>query len=365
MRMVADSDPTRYGPGFDVPDHPLVDAALRVAEQVLDPAASAVDEMGVPPSHLRALAAAGLFGLEAPADVPLPRPVVRAVVEVLAGADATTWLVWAQHNGPVRALARSRSTLRDTLLPELIAGSQIAGVAFSHLRRFPARPVTAEQVEGGWRFHGDTPWYTGWGLNQWLMLGGATEDGEVVFALTEASEREGMTATPLRLAAMQGSHTVRLTFRALEVPEDRVLIRSSFTEWAAQDRVGTANVNPACFGLTRTAIRLLASRVREPGDAVDRCAGRLAERFVAVRGEAYRLIDEVPAEEEIDRRLAVRAEALEVMVDATTALVTASAGAGMASSSPAQRLARDALFLVVQAQTSAVRSATLERIARR
>ncbi|HEX4212746.1 MAG TPA: acyl-CoA dehydrogenase family protein [Candidatus Dormibacteraeota bacterium] len=363
---MAESDLTKHGPGFDLPDHPLVDAARRVADEVLEPAASAVDEQGVPPSHLRALAAAGLFGLEAPEEGgPLPRPVVRGVVEVLAGADATTWLVWAQHHGPVRALAQSSSSLREELLPELTSGSQIAGIAFSHLRRFPARPVTAEQVEGGWRFDGDTPWYTGWGLNQWLMLAGATAGGEVVFVLTEALEREGMSASPLRLAAMQGSHTVRLSFRGLEVPEDRVLIRRSFDGWAAQDRVGTANVNPACFGLTRTAIRLLAGRAREAGDAVDRCAHRLAERFVAVREEAYRLIDEVPAEEAIERRLAVRAEALEAMVDATTALVTASAGAGMASSSPAQRLARDALFLVVQAQTPAVRNATLDRITRR
>lgn len=53
-----------------------------------------------------------------------------------------------------------------------------------------------------------------------------------------------------------------------------------------------------------------------------------------------------------------------MLVDTTTALVIAGAGGSMAISSPAQRKAREALFLLVQAQTRASRTANLQVLAR-
>ena len=56
---------------FELPedDDPLVRAAWQVAEDVLVPAASAVDSGWVPASHLAAIGAAGLLGLQAPVQV--------------------------------------------------------------------------------------------------------------------------------------------------------------------------------------------------------------------------------------------------------------------------------------------------------
>jgi hypothetical protein len=54
-----------------------------------------------------------------------------------------------------------------------------------------------------------------------------------------------------------------------------------------------------------------------------------------------------------------------VLVDATSALVVAGAGRSMAMTSPAQRKAREGLFLLVQAQTKDSRTANLEAIGRR
>lgn len=74
---------------------------------------------------------------------------------------------------------------------------------------------------------------------------------------------------------------------------------------------------------------------------------------------AYTLLDDVPAAERIEDRLAVRAAALELVVRTATALVTATGGSAMALDAAPQRLAREALFCMVQAQTVAVREATL------
>jgi hypothetical protein len=88
-------------------------------------------------------------------------------------------------------------------------------------------------------------------------------------------------------------------------------------------------------------------------------ATAIARRLGALRSRAYHLVDEAAPEEAVQERLALRAQALRAGVDAATALVAAGAGGAMTLDSPAQRKAREALFLLVQAQTPQVRAATL------
>jgi hypothetical protein len=121
-------------------------------------------------------------------------------------------------------------------------------------------------------------------------------------------------------------------------------------------------VQPAVFGLTAAALRLLDARGEQRGepDARD-VAERLGERLAEQREDAYRLLDDVPAAEQRELRLQVRARAQQLMVDATTALVVAGAGGSLAAGAPAQRMAREALFLLVQAQTADVRREALRQ----
>jgi alkylation response protein AidB-like acyl-CoA dehydrogenase len=346
-----------------LPDDPRVRAARELARTVLAPAAAAVEEAGIPRSHLDALAGAGLLGLRAPAadgGSDAPPAVYRAVNEVLAGADCTTWLVQAQHHGPVALLARSAAPVRDRLLHPLATGAAVAGTAFSHLRRYPAdRVVRAEPAGDGWRFDGTVHWYTGWGVTDVLMLAGVSAGGEVVFGFAPAVEGPHLRPSPLRLAAMGGSRTVRLVLDGLVVPAGDVVARLPHAEWAAQDREATANANPACFGVARRAVELLAG-YGDP-DAVA-CAERLGGRLAAVRAECGRLADEAPPAEALEDRLDGRARAALLAVEATTALVTAGSGRAMAAGAEPERLARAALFLLVQAQTRAVRTALLGRL---
>lgn len=357
----------RDAPSIGPVEDPRVQAARRLAEQLLVPQAERVDRDGVPASHLRAIADAGLLGLSGPVDAggsAAPLPVFREVVEVLAGADCATWFVQAQHHSPLAMLARCQAPVRDRLLEPLCRGRLLAGVAFSHLRAFPRRPVTATPTgEGGWRFDGVAPWYTGWGLSQVFLLAGVTPDGDALFVFTEARQQPGLAAgPPLAMAALSGTSTVRLTLDGLTVPAGDVVARLPVSSWAVQDRHTTVNVNPAVLGLTRAA----ADRLRELGrtrqePATVAAADRLAQRLEQVRVDCYRLIDEVEPDQRLTDRLAAKCEAMELMTRTTAALVAAGAGGSMSSTAPAQRLAREALFLLVQAQTAEVRAATLAR----
>lgn len=330
------------------------DAAAHLADTLLRPRAEQVDVAGVPRSHLDALAAAGLYG-------PLPPLEARRVTELLAGADGSTWFVTAQH-----ALPLLQATLAGhPRLSGLADGSTPAGVAFAHLRRTPC-PVTATRTAGGWRFDGAVDWTTGWGLVDLLLLGGATDDGRLVFALLPAVPQPGLTTTPLALAAMGGTATVSLALDGLHAADDDVTLVVDRAEWLEADRLRTANVGPQTLGLLQeTASRLAAAGERRSDAGALALAREVAERTASLRERAYGLVDDVAAEERLDERLALRADALTLACRATAGLVAATGGSAMALAAAPQRLAREALFHLVQAQTPPVRAATLAALGQR
>jgi len=335
-------------------DHPAVEAARRLGDELLRSQAERVDVEGVPRSHLDALAAAGLM---AASDLPLP--VMREVTEVLAAADASTWFVWTQHHTPVRTVGRGdNSDLRDRLLAPLLAGTTLAGVAYTHLRRPGPPAVTATPDGPGWRLDGDIAWLTSWQLADVFCVG-AQHDDDVVWMLLALRDVDGVEAHPLGLAAMAGTSTVRVTLRDVRVSAADVALVEPLADWRAIDAAKTADVSPAVFGVTAEALRRLHERTDPVTDAL---ADGLHEQLARLRAAAYSLADDSAAADRLDERLQLRAQAHLLAVRATTALVTVGAGRAMLLDSAAQRLARVALFLLVQGQTAAVREATLREL---
>ena len=349
----------------EVAGHPLVEAARRLAAELLEPQAASVDASVVPRSHLQALADAGLLGLLAPVGVGgagASAAVFREANELIAGADAATWFVQAQHHAAVRMLVASASPAAPRYLPRLASGELIAGIAFSHLRRFPDRPVVARPADGGWLLEGIAPWYTGWGLNDVAFLSGVTDDGEVIFGAVPAREGGGLTVkSALRTAALDAACTVVLGLDGVFVADQDVALRESHAQWLAGDTL-VANANAAVFGVAASAVELLRSAgVARDEPAATKAAEIFGARLVDVRSRCYALADTVPPGDAIDERLELRAIAIELLIGVTSALVAANSGPAMGVGSPAQRKAREALFLVVQAQTAAARAATLEQ----
>ncbi|WP_406010665.1 acyl-CoA/acyl-ACP dehydrogenase [Streptomyces sp. NBC_00637] len=336
--------------------HPLVARARSLADDLLAPHAEQVDQGEVPASHLAEIRRSGLLGLNAPKEyggAAAPGAVLRETTEILAGACCSTWFVQAQHHTPVLTLARNEGPARERLLGPLATGELLSGVAYAHLRAYPRVPVRVTRERAGRRFDGAVPWYTGWGLNDLLLLAGVTDTGEVVFAFTEAREQPGLRASaPMRLAALTAARTVSLELDGLWLPEEAVALRTPHERWSAADRLKTANANPAVFGVTEAALTLLDENTAAP----------LRTRLTEVRTQAYALADGSAPHERLTDRLALRTQASEVMRAATTAAVVSGGGRSMLLTNKAQRLAREALFLMVQAQTRESRSSHLDAL---
>jgi len=340
-----------------MPSHDLVIRARRLADGLLAPHAEEVDQDGVPATHIEAVKRSGLLGVSAPVAYggsAAPGAVARETAEILAGACCSTWFVQTQHHTPVMTLVKSEPAVRERLLGPLSRGELMSGVAYAHLRAYPRIPVRVTRERGGWRFDGTVPWYTGWGLNDVMLLAGVTDADEVLFAFTEAREQSGLRPSPpMRLAALTASRTVSLELDGLWLPEEAVALRTPYAEWAMTDRPKPTNASPAVFGVAEAALALLDDDLADP----------LRARLGEVREQAYALAEHPVPHEHLAERLALRTQAYDVLMTATTAAVVAGGGRSLSLTSRAQRLAREALFLLVQGQTPESRAAHLKALA--
>lgn len=347
-------------------DRGPVDRARRLADELFRPQAEQVDRTVVPRAHLDAWAGAGLLGLSGPRSAggaEAAPSVVREVTEVLAGACGSTWFVATQHATPLASIAASgNADLRGRLLPALCSGEVLAGVAIAHLRRPGPPAVSAVRTPSGWRFDGTVAWVTSWGICDVVLLAGVSREGEVVTVVVPARAAEGLTASdPLPLAAMGATRTVSLELRDLTVDAADVIDVGDLGGWLQVDAAKTANAGAHLFGLHRECVtRLLETASRRDDATAAALAQQLAQEGQRLRRVAYTLIDEVPAGEAVEDRLAVRAAALDLVVRSATALVVATGGSAMTLGAPAQRLLREAVFFLVQGQTAPVREATLQ-----
>lgn len=346
----------------------VVETAQRVADEVLFPNAQDVDRSDrIPDRSLAALADAGMFGLVGPvthggSDLDA-RSMRRAMAAVGSGCGAT-FFVWAQHHGVVRALrSSSNEALVDAHLADLCAGRTLAGTAFAHVRRSGPPSISATRIDGGWRLDGDAPWATSWGVAGWFSVAAESADGELVWSLVAGAGARGVRATALALPVFRATATVALRFDGCVVPDDRIIAVESAEQWRGLDRRSAALGQPAVLGVAERARRLLAA---EPDDEAARVADALAAELIVRWGIDENLLGALAGIDDGDDVIAAasdhRAASLDLARRSTTALLAAVGGRGMDLSHPAQRLAREADFYVIQAQTTDGRSATLRSV---
>jgi alkylation response protein AidB-like acyl-CoA dehydrogenase len=322
----------------------VVETAQRLADEVLFPAALATDAAdAVPVELLDALADAGLYGLAGPTaagGLDADFGTVCAVVEALASGCLTTAFVWVQHLGAVLAVASSENAaLRDEWLRPLCRGEGRTGLALGGAVPGPAR-LTARETGGGWAFDGSSPFVSGWGRIDVVHTAARTEDRRVVWALVDAAETATLAVERVELAALNATATVRATFRARPVPAGRVTSVSPFREGPTPPEVLRIHASLA-LGVAARCCRLLGP-------------SPLDDQRADCRAELDRLDPETIE--------AARASAGELALRAAAALMTSRGSRSLLVGDHAQRLAREALFVLVYALRPGSRDALLERL---
>jgi alkylation response protein AidB-like acyl-CoA dehydrogenase len=321
--------------------------AVRLADEFLFPAAMDTEWAGtVPVEHLDRLAAAGLYGLAGPrayGGADAEPAVIGGVAERLAGGCLSTAFVWGQHNGLVRQLATTpNETIREAWLGALCRGERRAGLALGGLLPGPPRLVARPDPDGsGWVLDGTSPWVSGWGLVDALLVAARGPDGTVVFLLGDATDGPGLTARRQRLVAVDASVTVQLDYAGHRIGAERCLAVEPYVE-ETYSRPDVLRQNGyLALGVAGRCCRLIGPSALD--DELARRRGELATATSAA----------IPGQRAACSELAVRAGA--------ALMVSAGSGAVLAGADAA-RLAREAMFLLVFGSRPAIRAALLDRL---
>jgi alkylation response protein AidB-like acyl-CoA dehydrogenase len=323
--------------------------ARELADQVLFPDAMRVDRLDVLPSaHLDELAVAGLYGAPAPIQaggLGLDVAEVSAVVEELASGCLAAAFVLIQHFRLLATLAGQavRPQLRDRWLAAACQGRLRSGLALTGLIPGPPQ-LRAEIAEGGWRLDGTAPWVTGWGLIDVVEVVARGPEDTVVTLIMDAAAQPGLSVTRQRLTAVDASVTVRLGFDGVVVAPDRFAGQEPFDPAASVQPAGLRVNGSLALGVARRCLRLLG-------------ASPLDDELAACRERLDTALDGGPA-----AMAAARAAASELALRAAAALTVRDGASAIAVDAHAQRLAREALFLLVFGSRPAIKSELVARL---
>jgi alkylation response protein AidB-like acyl-CoA dehydrogenase len=324
-----------------------VDRARSLADDLLFPRALDTDTAGlVPADLLDRLATEGFYGMAAPPEVggwDLSAAEIQPVVEALAGGCLTTTFVWIQHHNPVRAVAASSTSgLRDAWLAPMARGERRSGIALAGERPGPVALTATDTSDGGVILDGEAPWVTGWGRIDVAMVA-ARRGEDVVRVLVDARSSPTLEVEPLHLVATDASGTVTVRFRGHVVPADRLVGVEAHADALARDPTGLRTNGSLALGVASRCLRLLGS-------------GPLDDELASVRDA----LDTAGPEALPD----ARARAAELAWRAAGALIVGAGARSIVVDQHAQRLAREAMFLLVFGSRPAIKRALASRLAR-
>ena len=311
-----------------------LEAAQRLADDVLFPTANEVDAMPVlPRERLDLLAELGWYGLSAPSsgiDIRGAWP----IVEAFAGGCLTTTFVWMQHLGTAPSCAYGPEHLKHWVEP-LAAGERRSTVAFAGL--LPNPPLRARPEGEDWVVEGVAPWVTGWGLTDLIQVAARSPEDDVVWLLVDLPA-EGITHEAHRLLAVNASATVTLRFDNVRVAGDRQASRFPWSEWPPRDAAGLRTNGSLALGVAARCCRLIGP------SALD---DELTSRRAALDANTPETLP------------AARAAAAAFAVQAASALVAKQGSTAVVAGNDAERLLREATLLLIFGSRPSIKSELL------
>ena len=288
--------------------------------------------------------------------------------ELVARYSGALAFLQTQHQSAAAMLAQSQNELLKQEYLPLLSNGLLVGVGFSHLRRGGKPVIAAVPVTGGYKLEGYVPWVTGFGLFQEFIVAAVLPDAQVVFGVvpfeeTDQDELGAITfSQPMALAAMTSTNTVTATLTSWFLPQERVVSVKPGGWIQENDKKNLLNPTSLALGCAAAGLDILqAAHSTKPLSFIAQAFKTLDRELVDCRAA----IRHAQQDNDLDRRLQLRAWTIDLAVRCAHAAVTVSSGAANYSHHAAQRVYREALVFTVSGQTTALMEATLTRLVRK
>lgn len=326
------------------------------------------EEFRWPEADLQALMAAGALRWAVPKDfggTDLPALELHLKYEEIARASLATALVLTQRDSAVGLIDGAESAKKRSVMLKRAAENShwftvgIAQLTTSRQGVIPA--LRAERVADGYRLNGTIPWCTGAQVTPFIVAGAVLPDGQQVLFLMEQHLGGVTIERPMDLVALRATLTGSLTLKNVILKDDWVL--RGPVEKALAKRKKSLEMGQAFLGtgLTAAALDLIGEH---RSDAAREAGDRLGEQLKTIRDELIALSQ--PGNEKAAAEAAprVRGYVNDLAIRATHAAVALYKGTALLKDHPAQRLAREAMFLLVWSCPNPVIDCTVDLLSK-
>ena len=289
----------------------------------------------------------------------------RFFQEEIARASGALAFLQTQHQSAVNMLGKHASAeLRAKYLP-LMDSQLCVGVGFSQLRRSGPPICRATKVVGGYQISGQVPWITGFGYFDEYILGASLDDGCAVFGLVPLVDCEGQVLSqPMELTAMQAACTVTAELKNYFLTDEKVAFVKPPDWMRANDAFNVTLQGHFAIGCAKAGVDIVRTNAEKKGsEFLANSAERLWTEIESCRHQLVETQQDFK-EETTQKRLELRAWAIELMMRCAHAGVVSSSGAANYAEHPAGRVLREAIVFSVSAQTGAIMECTLNRLVR-
>lgn len=349
----------------------LLNLAKYYLQESVSPHAATIDtETEALQKALFGLGELGLLGLRVPSPwggTDVSQETFYIFQELVARYSGALAFLQTQHQSAAAMLAQSQNELlKQEYLPLLSNGQVLVGVGFSHLRR-GGTVISAVPVSGGYQLEGYVPWVTGFGLFQEFIVAAVLPDAQTVFGVvpfeeTAQDELGAITfSQPMALAVMTSTNTVTATLTSWFLPQERVVSVKPGGWIQENDQKNLLNPTSLALGCATAGLDILqAAHSTKPLSFIAQAFESLDKELVDCRAAIRHA-----QQDDLHRRLQLRAWTIDLAVRCAHATVTVSSGAANYRHHAAQRVYREALVFTVSGQTTTLMEATLARLVRK
>jgi alkylation response protein AidB-like acyl-CoA dehydrogenase len=343
---------------------PLDAVLARVRERAMD-----VDRSGNwPQADFEDLAAAGATRWILPTSaggLGLSPLEIHLNYERVAAASLSLALILSQRDSAAALLIGSdNSPLRDELLPKFLEPRMFATIGIAQLTtsRQTGRPaLRATPTQTGYQIDGEIPWSTGADQCDFVIAGAAIEaGGQILFALP--TNLPGVQISPpLRLVALSATHTGPITCDNVQL-DKRWIMRGPVEKAMSGGTKGlTLGQTFLAMGLCRSGLDLIAAH---DSDRARSALERLDKQLAELRAEILDLCQPGKEADAATENARLRGACNELALRTTQTAIALYKGTALLEIHPAQRLAREAFFLLVWSCPNPVIDCTVDLLSR-
>lgn len=343
-------------PSFLEPVLPVLETVRARADQI--------DQTGEwPAEDLRLLTDAGAMRWGIPRElggVGLSALDLHLGYETIARASVSVALILSQRDSALALVeAAERSPYRAELAQFAERGwFATVGIAQLTTSRQGGPPALLASAAGeGFEINGVIPWSTGAAYARWIVAGAATDEGRQILFILRPDQQGVTVEPPAPLVALRSSWTAQISCQGTRIDRDDLL--GGPADKVLGSRRGSLPLGQAflALGLCRSGLDLIGAHRSAAASAA---SDRLEQQLLNLRNQVLTLSTPGREAEASAANPRLRGAVNDLALRIAHTAVTLYKGTALLAGHPAQRLAREAMFLLVWSCPNPVIDCTIE-----